>query len=420
MMREMLLALVAILPTIVGIAHANEPILLSGSSTETDADRALVLVHGLLGSPTSSFGNLPQIIAADDTQLPGHGKMSDFAVYAVDYEAAFTSRGSLEDIANGVAAEIAESQLFRRHRHFWFVAHSMGGLVLKRTLALWKLQGKNVLLDRITGVGLLGVPSAGAPLADFASAAGAGQLATFFGWNGGLVTDLTTEAGQRYLDSLENDWIAVKGIRDSGAVRRFTPIIYCGYETKPESRALELLFGAQYGIIVPKLFATSACDDKRGFPVTHTELIKPPDARSQVYGWLRDLINRSAASGLQEQRDSMSTAPDVPSYLSNRVDFQNQDLDPVNLDRATALPREPERVEFADERSSQLARQFVLRGGPFYGSTKSNLYEAVAKKNTCLDVKFTPNRLVIVIGFRTEPVQCQGGATLVCPGQPCD
>src|ERR1019366_2627131 len=176
-----------------------------------------------------------------------------------------TSRGTLEDIANGVAAELAASPIFRRHRHVWFVTHSMGGLVLKRTLALWKLQGKTVLLDRIIGIGMLGVPSAGAPLADLAANGRLEVVANLFGWNGGLVKDLTTEAGQRYLDSLENDWIAVKWMRDAGSIRRFTPIFDCGFETKPESRILENVFGVQYGIIVPKLFATSACDDKRGF-----------------------------------------------------------------------------------------------------------------------------------------------------------
>ena len=221
-------------------ARANEPILLSDPNKAETSDRALVLVHGLLGSPAQSFGNWPQIIAADKTPLPGHGRFSEIAIYAVDFEADFESRGTLEDVAKGVADDLAASPIFQRHRHVWFVAHSMGGLVLKRTMALWKLQGKTVLLDRLMGIGMLGVPSAGAPLADMAAAAGAAEVARLFGWNGSLVNDLTTDAGQRYLDALENDWIAVKGLRDSGPIRRFTPLVYCGYETKPESRAWKL------------------------------------------------------------------------------------------------------------------------------------------------------------------------------------
>jgi pimeloyl-ACP methyl ester carboxylesterase len=401
-------------------ASAKEPLLLSKPATIDDADRALVLIHGLLGSPAQSFGKWPQLIGSDDTALPGHGKLSDFAVYAVDYEADFTSRGTLEDIANGVAAELAASPIFRRHRHVWFVTHSMGGLVLKRTLALWKLQGKTVLLDRIIGIGMLGVPSAGAPLADLAANGRLEVVANLFGWNGGLVKDLTTEAGQRYLDSLENDWIAVKGMRDAGSIRRFTPIFDCGFETKPESRILENVFGVQYGIIVPKLFATSACDDKRGFAVSHTELPKPDDLRAPVHGWLRDLIVRSATAAFQEQRDAITTAPDVPSYLAGRVEHSNDELEPANLDRATGMSREPERIEFADDRSRTIAGKLVLRGGPFYGGTKSDLWDAIAKKNTCIEAKVSPNRLLITLSIRGEPLLCRGGQSFVCANQTCD
>jgi hypothetical protein len=296
----------------------------------------------------------------------------------------------------------------------------MGGLVLKRTIALWKLQGKTVLLDRLMGIGMLGVPSAGAPLADMAAAAGAAEVARLFGWNGSLVNDLTTDAGRRYLDALENDWIAVKGLRDSGPIRRFTPLVYCGYETKPESRVLEIALGAQYGIIVPKLFAASACDDKRGFSISHTQLPKPADSRASVHGWLRSLIANSITAGLQEQRDILTTAPDVPSYLATRVEFSNQELDPANLDRTTGLPREPERIEFADDRSRELAAKLMLRGGPFVGSTKSDLYEAVTKKNSCISATVSSNRLLITLTIRSEPIACHSGRDFVCAKQSCD
>jgi alpha-beta hydrolase superfamily lysophospholipase len=205
--------------------------------------------------------------------------------------------------------ELAASRIFRRHRRVWFVAHSMGG----RTLALWKLQGKIVLLDRILGVGMLGVPSAGSPLADLVTKAGVAEVARVLGWDSALVKNLSSDGeGQHYLDSLETDWMAVKAARDSGPVRRFIPIIDCGYQTKSEFRVLELAFGAQYGTVVPKLFATSACDDRRGFSVSHIQLPKPASAKAPVHGSLRDLIMRSSAAGAQEHRDEITTAPDVP------------------------------------------------------------------------------------------------------------
>jgi hypothetical protein len=77
---------------------------------------------------------------------------------------------------------------------------------------------------------------------------------------------LSCEHYHSHLDSLENDFIAVKATRDGGAIRRFTPLVWCGYETKPESRFLEIVSARKYSLIVPKLYAGSAgCDDKVGF-----------------------------------------------------------------------------------------------------------------------------------------------------------
>lgn len=418
-MRTAFFAALALILMIAG-AQANEPILLSAASTANDADRALVFIHGLLGNPMDSFGKWPQIIASDSTELPGHGKLSDMAVYAVDYAADFKSRGTLEDSANSIAQELAASPIFERHRHVWFVAHSMGGLVLKRTLALWKLQGKTVLLDRVIGIGMMGVPSGGAPLADLVSKGGANEIARLFGWDSSLVNDLTTDSGQRYLDSLENDWLAAKATRDSGLYRRFTPITHCGYETKPESKLLEIAIGAQYGTIVPKLFAQSSCDLKDGFSVSHTELIKPDTARAAVHSWLRNLIRISATAAIQEERDQITTSPEVPSYLASRVDFSNQDRKPANLDRATGLPREPEIIDFADERSRQLAAKLVLQGGPFTASTKADLWESIAGRNDCIEPKISPNRLRITLAIRGDPITCNGGKYYICPSQSCD
>jgi pimeloyl-ACP methyl ester carboxylesterase len=417
-MRKIIAATVASCMLWFGAARADEPVLLSDPAKRADADRALVLIHGLLGSPRDSFGDWPRIIAADQTPFPDHGKFSNIAIYAVDYEAHFTSRATLEDVAKGVASELGSSAIFRDHRHVWLVAHSMGGLVLKRALSLWKLQNKTVLLDRIQGIGLLGVPSAGAPLADLADTLDAGKVAEVFGWNGELVKDLTSDSGQRYLDSLENDFIAVKATRDGGAIRRFTPLVWCGYETKPESRFLEIVSARKYSLIVPKLYAGSAgCDDKVGFAASHTGLIKPSGPRLQVAGWLRDLIMTSATAGLQEQWVAITTNPRVRSDLATRVDRSNEDLDPDKLDRATHLPLQPERIEFEDG-SRQIAERLLLRGGNFVASTKSDLYEAIAKKNTCISAKVSPNRMRITLSIKGETKQC--GADLVCANQSCD
>jgi hypothetical protein len=167
----------------------------------------------------------------------------------------------------------------------------MGGLILKRTLILWNEQGKTTLIGRVMGIGLLGVPSSGSPLADVAQKYGAEGLATTFGWDGNLVKDLTSNGGS-YLDGLETDWTALKSQRDRATPQRFTPIIWCGFEEKPELGSWVNLLSAQQeiAVIVPKLFASTACDEFRGFPVKHTELVRPRAATESVHIWLQSLL----------------------------------------------------------------------------------------------------------------------------------
>ena len=417
---------------------AAEPRLLSDEKRASRADRAIVFVHGLMGSPTESFGDWPKIIAADSSDLPDHGKLSDFAVYAVDYEADFKTSTKLDDVAIGVSRDLAASRIFPRHRHVWLITHSMGGLVVKRTMARWMLEDKKILVDRVMAIGMLGVPSTGAPLADLAKRHGVDKIATTFGWNGELVKDLSTNGGS-YLDGLESDWMAVKRFRDTHQPQRLTPIISCGFETKPE---LDRGFWSTVGLtavgrllgedidatVVPKLFTSSACDERRSFPVKHTMLIKPVDARDPLHVWLRDLITRSIAAGLKENRVELTTSPPasrltesgkVAFNLAERLDSMNEELRPDNLDQATGLPLNPERIVFADDKSRQVATRLVLRDGPFRGDTKLSALQKAAEKNACVDVASSPNRLTITLRIEGQTMQCAAGA-LVCAGHSCN
>jgi pimeloyl-ACP methyl ester carboxylesterase len=402
------------------------PVLLSDATKVKDQDRALILVHGLFGSPTDSFADWAKIIAGDSTSLPDHGALSDLAIYAVDYQADFNTHTKLDDVAKGVADDLAGSQIFKLHRHVWFIAHSMGGLVLKRTLILWNEQGKAALTGRVMGVGLLGVPSAGSPLADLAQKYGAEGLATTYGWDGDLLKDLTTDGGS-YLDSLETDWMAFKSQRDGATPRRFTPVIWCGFETKPQLGSWIKLLSAQREIelVVPKLFASTACDYVRGLPAKHTDLIKPHAATDSVHIWLVSLLQTSIVAGMKEPRDDLETGPPasgqdgvVPHNVAFRADFQNKDLNPTNFDQS-GLPKEPERIEFADAVSAERAKKLVLRSGPFIGSTKLEAWRAAAAENGCLHLSFSSNRLILTLKITDDLHQCPPSEATVCKNQSC-
>ena len=417
------------------LAFGAEPKLLSAAETATNSDRALVFIHGFLGSPDHTFASWPQIIAADNTQLPDHGKVSDFAIYSVDYEADFQSQAKLDQIAVGVSRDLAASEIFKRHRHVWLVAHSMGGIVLKRTLTLWEHERKDVLTDRVLAVGLLGVPSKGAPLADTAKKFRVDQLASTFGWDGRLLAELSTNSGS-YLDSLETDWLAMKRNRETGLQRRFTPVISCGFEEKPQLSAgtgVWWLWDVAANLVhdttvVPNLFTSTACDVARGFSVRHTDLTKPQRASDSIHLWLRDLIILSITQGRQEERVQLTTRPpSVNQSVPGRVDFNlfdrvevlNQSLEPQNLDRQTGMPINPEHTVLGDPTSEQRAKLLVLRGGPFTGSTLLEAWQSAASKNKCLGLTNSANRLTITLTITDQVVQCVGAAN-VCKGQTCD
>jgi pimeloyl-ACP methyl ester carboxylesterase len=383
-----------------------------------DQDRAIVFFHGIFGDPKSTFAEWPAIIASDVTPLPDHGRVADLAVYSVDYVAYFKTKAKLDDVAIAVAADLASSSVFRRHRHVFFVAHSMGGLVLERTLLYWRQQGKDVLIDRVQGVALLGVPSSGSPLADLASKYRAGPVAGWLGWDSNLLTDLTSNGGS-YLDSVESGWEAFRDQRQKDDRTRFTPLVRCAFEEKPQVSLVDVSY------VVPKLYASTACVDRLGFPVTHIDLVKPKDQNDSIHIWLRDLLVRAIVLSFKEPRDELTTAPPpvvmatpVPQNLLGRVNFLKQASDPDNLDAATGLPREPESIDWADKDSASRAETLVLRGGPFIGPTITDVLLKAAKANTCLTVMPSKNRLSLKIAVTAGVRKCEGLAT-VCDDLAC-
>jgi len=299
----------------------------------------------------------------------------------------------------------------------------MGGLVLKRTIALWKLQDRVGLVDRVLAIGMLGVPSAGAPLAEIAKSYGVAEIATTFGWNGELVKDLSSDSGS-YLKSLETSWLSVKTARNTAPERRFTPVIYCGYEEKPEVDRGFLnglffyflgwaLHNKNIDTIVPELFTSSICDHKRHFSTKHTALIKPKDASDSLHVWLRDFVEKSLELAEREKRVEIVAAPtnvtDPLNFaVAERIKFLNQSRNLGN----------PEVIEFADESSKQRAGSLLLRGGPFHGLTTVDALGDAVAANKCVLLAPTGNRMRATIAVKDDLSRCHG--FMVCSGNICD
>lgn len=213
------------------------------------SDVAIVFVHGLEGSAHDSFkgegGTSWADLIKNDLRIfvqtsTYSREMSDADIYLVDYSDVFTNESvqvSIDKMAQQVADALRASPAITSHKYVWIVAHSLGGLTVKRVLMEWEAAGYDALLSRIVGVSFLGVPSNGSPVADQVSAIGSipygDFLVALFGYNSRHISDLkTTDSTNTYLSDLEDRWADFADRR--GRKFKGFPRIHCAYETDAE------------------------------------------------------------------------------------------------------------------------------------------------------------------------------------------
>jgi pimeloyl-ACP methyl ester carboxylesterase len=148
---------------------------------------AVLFVHGLGGSPTTSWGRMFDVCARQEA----------FSSHTLDCYAFPTAlfplarqMPRLQALAQGLATELELRHSGRTD--LTLVGHSLGGLVA-RQYVLNKLKvGKNPIASRLL---LYAVPNTGAALA---------QLGSLFSWRGGHLRQLRRDAD--ILDLLNDDW----------------------------------------------------------------------------------------------------------------------------------------------------------------------------------------------------------------------
>lgn len=168
-----------------------------------NGDIAVVFVHGLGGHPTKSFTN-PDTGATwfdllrSERELDSSGRTgTSVYIYSVDYADAADGELSIEDIATRLTGRGDWDKLFADHDNIWFVAHSMGGLVLKRAL-LQTDQFSKRPLSRVRGALFLGTPAKGAELANLVNelesrGLGGEWIARALGFNPAQVRELASD-----------------------------------------------------------------------------------------------------------------------------------------------------------------------------------------------------------------------------------
>jgi hypothetical protein len=326
-------------------------------------DSAILFVHGLEESAGVSFTDAASgyswkdLILGDTRPIPRKRSLSMFDIYSVDYSDVFQGVDivslSVEEMATQVATALQASKLLEDYNHIWIVAHSLGGIIIKRVVARWSGARSDRYLDRIVGISFLGVPSNGAPLANIGSSKFTDVVRRLLGFNSQHISDLRTiENMNTFLKATETDWTIFLSQRH--ASRPF-PRISCAYETM-----------AQYklAVIVPELYTKTICA-KPAQPIVkpHIELPKPAQRDDPIQDWLFDAVREGflLLDGAGEQFEQ-ANAIGALWTLVNHINSGHQRLEP-----STGIPVIDQSVAVSDEDMLKL-KELRLVGSKLYRS----------------------------------------------------
>jgi hypothetical protein len=270
---------------------------IEGINNLDSAEIAIIFLHGLDGHFEATFQNAAtkrtwfDIIREDQADLGYKRTLSQFHIYSVDYASTFSSNLSTTELVDHVHEALEAQEVFRRYSYLWFVAHSLGGIVIKKVLNIYR--GKPRHLERVLGASLLGVPSQGSEIAQYASKAG--FLVELFGPNYRFVEDLRPTEVNSFLEDTEFDWS--KLIEDQRVRLMHIPSVYCAFEKNPTFARI---------VVVPELFTATYCNDApKALDRDHIDLVKPPESGPwQAHDWLRRTIKQSL--GIREKTDEAS------------------------------------------------------------------------------------------------------------------
>lgn len=289
---------------------------------------AIVFVHGFSSSADDAFRHANgtrwgDIIRKDD-RLIAEGPhfdrpipLSSVTLYDVDY-ASLTGRTSaagaigIEDISRTIVDNDDFRAIFRRHERVWFIAHSMGGLVIKR--ALLKLHAADGgAWRKLLGISLIAVPANGAPLATRASDT---TLGAFFRAIWGLserqLRELTgIDGGNSYLQAMKNDWALFVDAPD----RRGLIHLACAYEGSPTSVS-GLGIRITEAMVVPQLYSDGKCvGEEARIPADHIQIVKPASRQAIIHEWLFTTL-QAAIRNSTVRRQTTTSHASVSTYAA--------------------------------------------------------------------------------------------------------
>lgn len=223
----------------------------------------LVFIHGVLGSAEGTWLNedtgsyWPELVLNDTA-------FRNFDVYVVGYNTPkFSNALNLEELSGNLEVQLRSAGIFNYDAVF-VVAHSMGGLIVKRILFGLAIDAARDL-QKVKAVFLIATPNHGAEVA---------RLAEILRSRNPQFGDMAEE-GSGFLEMVDDLWIKLMNSRLNNRTR--WPQAFCAYETKPT-------FGIR---VVTEESARTQCDNSP-YPLEsdHLGVVKPGSYTLPPYPWI--------------------------------------------------------------------------------------------------------------------------------------
>jgi tetratricopeptide (TPR) repeat protein len=272
-LRTVILAISVIVPLSCGDGQGIPPVCPPPQTNQScffKADKAqerrkvIIFVHGVFGEGRTSWGApssqifWPAMVAADK-------RFADFDIFLLNYLTPYSKTApNIHETASAALSNLNDLNIFKQYREIHFIAHSMGGLVVKAMLVQLNSGVEVKQLRQVRSVVFLSTPAQGASIA---------ELASWFSITPQL-DNMARAHLNAYIQSLEDAWTKLMNDRVSAKTRY--PQAFCAYETQKTLGAL----------VVPRELATTTCDRPlRPMPFNHFTITTVSTPDQDPYLW---------------------------------------------------------------------------------------------------------------------------------------
>lgn len=242
---------------------------------------AVVFIHGFRGDE-NSFARWPSQVRSDES-------LGEPSTYLFNYPASISDRLTITEVAGQLALLLQDAQnsrgakIFDQYTSFVFVTHSMGGLVLRKTLVDHPGIRNRTKAALFLAGPFLGSDLANTPIAnivDFVTATESIKL-------------LSSAPDNKFLNDLNADWETIRDNIPS----------YCSYEKLPSILPKWFGFFDEERIIVSKESALEGCDVSKAVNTSHMDIAQiAEDKHSITRALLQKLYAEKHIANLIEAR----------------------------------------------------------------------------------------------------------------------